>query len=329
MNYNQIGAAVGCAKAGGWKFEPLRLTNTGTDNATVAFEDISQTGTVLKVRHTPSGEFDIWNFSSITLQPGEFIEIAGDNHEAGGFLGKFQMTGESVAASGSIMSIAYGENMTEEDEKVIPFIDIFHDEGEDEALFRGCVSLTTAPKLPATQLVNGSYKSMFSNCTSLTAAPELPATQLASECYNSMFSGCTSLTVAPELPATTLADGCYKGMFYGCTSLTVAPELPATTLARSCYCLMFHGCVNLTTAPELPATILAAGCYSEMFYGCEHLQSVTVRFSSWEEPEEEKSCTTDWLEEAATTGTFTCPSDLDTTRRNTSAIPENWTVQTV
>ena len=61
---------------------------------------------------------------------------------------------------------------------------------------------------------------MFSGCTSLSAAPALPVTTLVNYCYNSMFKGCTSLTQAPALQATTLADYCYQSMFRNCISLS-------------------------------------------------------------------------------------------------------------
>ncbi len=89
------------------------------------------------------------------------------------------------------------------------------------------------------------YASMFSQCSSLTQAPALHATTLVEGCYNSMFDGCTALTQAPALPATTLASYCYQSMFFRCTSLTQAPALPATTLAGYCYSNMFYGCTSL------------------------------------------------------------------------------------
>ena len=89
------------------------------------------------------------------------------------------------------------------------------------------------------------YADMFKGCTSLTVAPKLPATTLATNCYSSMFVGCTSLTTVPALPATTLPNGCYSNMFYNCTSLTTIPALPATTLANYCYQYMFNGCTNI------------------------------------------------------------------------------------
>ena len=139
-------------------------------------------------------------------------------------------------------------------------------------MFGGCTSLATAPELPATTLANYCYDSMFRDCTSLATAPELPATKLAYGCYQFMFSDCSALTTAPEeLPATELANACYRNMFSGCTSLTSAPQLPATTLAYNCYMNMFDGCTSLASAPELPATTLAYYCYYMMFRGCTEL----------------------------------------------------------
>ena len=138
-------------------------------------------------------------------------------------------------------------------------------------MFAGCTSLTHAPALPATTLVEDCYGSMFDGCTSLTHAPALPATTLADYCYEYMFRGCTGLTQAPALPATTLAYYCYYCMFQECTALTQAPALPATTLASSCYRYMFYGCTSLTQAPALPATTLAGGCYRYMFQDCTSL----------------------------------------------------------
>ena len=139
-------------------------------------------------------------------------------------------------------------------------------------MFGGCTSLATAPELPATDLADGCYANMFEGCKSLTKAPELPATKLASGCYYFMFSDCSALTTAPEeLPAKELANSCYNGMFCGCTSLTSAPQLPATELANSCYWRMFDGCTLLASPPELPATTLAYSCYYMMFRGCTEL----------------------------------------------------------
>jgi len=60
---------------------------------------------------------------------------------------------------------------------------------------------------------------MFYDCKALTSAPRLPKTELKNQCYSSMFAGCISLVEAPELPATKLSQLCYYSMFSGCTSL--------------------------------------------------------------------------------------------------------------
>ena len=281
---------------------PLRLTNDGDEAATVEFFDNYAAGTKLKIRTTADGEWQQWDFSTITLQPGEFVEICGENSECTNMLGKFELTG-SIAASGSVMSMVYGEKTNEQNQKLLTF-NAFGYYNED----------------------SGDEDGMFYGCTGLTAAPELPATTLATSCYASMFNGCTGLTAAPELPATTLATNCYISMFNGCTGLTAAPELPATTLATSCYASMFNGCTGLTAAPELPATTLAANCYASMFNGCTGLTEVAVGFSAWDN---DNNATSNWLGGVAASGTFKCPAGLDTTTRDASHVPENWTVENV
>ena len=147
-------------------------------------------------------------------------------------------------------------------------------------MFSGCTNLESAPELPATNLARSCYESMFSGCTKLTSAPALPAEKLEYNCYESMFSNCTNLESAPKLSAETLAYACYYGMFNGCTKLTSAPALPAKELATNCYFSMFSYCTNLKSAPKLSAETLAKDCYSMMFYGCSNLSTVTMLASS-------------------------------------------------
>ena len=188
-------------------------------------------------------------------------------------------------------------------------------------MFSGCTSLTTAPELPATTLVDYCYSHMFLGCTRLTAAPVLPATILASGCYYSMFFNCTKITQAPALPATTLAKGCYEAMFSGCTSLTTAPELPATTLTNNCYYNMFAGCNRLTEAPVLPATKLSSQCYAFMFSNCSKLSTIKCLATD--------ISATDalllWTSKVASTGTFYKATGVEWPT-GTSGIPSAWTV---
>ena len=233
-------------------------------------------------------------------------------------------------------------------------------EGCYEGMFQSCTALTAAPALPATELYSECYGwmfesctslttpppsigttmvdgdgwgmqcySMFDGCTALTSTPSLPATTLTEECYEEMFDGCTALTSIPAnlLPATTLADWCYVNMFKNCTGLSTVPAnlLPVTTLAEGCYQHMFRGCTSLLTAPDLPATTLALSCYYEMFSGCTKLSSINVAFTDWTDTAT-TSATLNWVSNVANNGTFTCPAGLDTTTRDASHIPANWTV---
>ena len=164
------------------------------------------------------------------------------------------------------------------------------------------------------------YQAMFASCSSLTQAPALPATTLVEGCYNSMFDGCTALTQAPALPATSLAPYCYQSMFVRCTSLTQAPALPATTLAPFCYQAMFHSCTSLTQAPALPATTLIVYCYMYMFYGCTSLKLSTTQTGeytvAYRIPTTGTGTTpTDALANmfASTGGTFTGTPEINTT----------------
>ena len=276
----------------------------------------------------------------------------------------FVMTG-TIAASGSVMSLIDGVDLSTEIPKSYCFLNLFKDctsltqapelpattldNSCYEGMFSGCTRLTQAPELPATTLADYCYNSMFSGCTGLTQAPVLPATTLAGDCYRRMFQGCTSLTQAPELPVTTLAGGCYSSMFSGCTSLTQAPELPATTLFENCYSGMFSGCTSLTRAPELPAIKMLSYCYSGMFSGCTSLTqapelpakeffgkySYSGMFSGCTSLSEIKvsfddwnynSATSSWVKDVAPTGTFICPKTL-ALEYGISRIPEGWTVK--
>ena len=192
-----------------------------------------------------------------------------------------------------------------------------------EYMFTNCTNLITAPELPATTLANYCYDDMFKGCTSLTKAPALPVTTLAEGCYEYMFYGCSSLTTAPELPATSLTDYCYSYMFRNCKSLTTAPELPATTLANNCYNSMFRDCTKLTTAPELPATTLKNGCYYQMFYGCTKLNYIKCLATNISA----SSCTYNWVNGVAPTGTFVKAADMTGWTTGSSGIPNGWAVE--
>ena len=73
--------------------------------------------------------------------------------------------------------------------------------------------------LPATTLTEGCYDNMFSGCKGIEKAPELPAPKLEKDCYSEMFFGCENLKKI-SIGATATADGtklsdCTGGMLTG------------------------------------------------------------------------------------------------------------------
>lgn len=191
----------------------------------------------------------------------------------------FAMTGQ-IAASGSVTSLI-DDNGGDANVKM--------PEGGFQYLFWKCTSLTSAPELPAMNLVNQAYLCMFEGCTSLVSAPQLPATTLAQTCYAGMFRGCTSLKQAPALPATVLQDSCYQSMFADCSALEQVPDLPATTLADCCYQAMFSGCSGLKIAigrnviyvvpwkiPYISGTDNLRFWNKDMFDGCPNVNLATT-----------------------------------------------------
>lgn len=216
-------------------------------------------------------KFVDWDFSALSVQPEEWIEIVGDNREANGFLGQFSMTG-NIAASNSIMYLIYGEDMTNEEELVMPYeafhgtiIDPVSHRPDHISAFMNTQSLISSPVLSATTLVDKAYYGLFKGCTNLRLSPVLPSIELTDACYCYMFSDCTSLSVAPELPATELSQGCYDTMFEGCTSLISTPNLTSTTLNHASYYGMFRGCSLVDSLVCLATDISASECINKIF----------------------------------------------------------------
>ncbi len=152
-------------------------------------------------------------------------------------------------------------------------------------MFLGCISLTTAPELPATELADKCYYRMFHSCFGLTSIPSLPSVVTMSgsttrrRYFYQMFQYCTSITTLTEpLPVgqgSTLQRGCFEDMFAHCTGLTSVAKglLPATTLARDCYRGMFQD-TRFERAPDLLVTELVPECYRYMFNACTNLKYI-------------------------------------------------------
>ena len=187
------------------------LCFTSSGDSTVAMEQKGTPNTsankVIQYKLN-DGQWQTWDLSAVSLTDGDKMYLKSDDEipmcESTDIRKNFVMTGH-IAASGNIMSLLnFSTTLT-----AYAFY----------CLFQYCISLTTAPELPATTLSDNCYAWMFEGCASLTQAPALPATTLVNKCYFVMFQNCTSLVQAPELPATTLVQQCYESMFYGCTKL--------------------------------------------------------------------------------------------------------------
>ena len=119
----------------------------------------------------------------------------------------------------------------------------------------------------------------------------------------------------------------FKSMFEEyCSGLLKAPRLPATTLGARCYEKMFKGCTHLTQAPVLPATVINTFSYSSIFNDCSSLTSINVNFTNWSKFNDSLYNTHYWVNNVAPTGEFHCPAGLDTTTRDFSHVPNNWTI---
>lgn len=190
-------------------------------------------------------------------------------------------------------------------------------------MFKGCVSLTSAPELPAMTLDRFCYMDMFRGCSALTEMPELPAMNIPYMSYAGMFYQCTSLTAAKDLPATNLDYSCYSRMFAHCSNLTAAPDiLPAMTLAEDCYMQMFYYCRSLTSAPELPAIDLVTECYVGMFDGCQSLSEIKCNAIYGINDDN----LIGWVYGVANSGTFYKSDAATDWVTGINGIPTGWTV---
>jgi len=177
----------------------LKFTQLGEDGGTIG---IIENNNNINLEYSFDGKIWIpFPVSGLFLNSGESALLKGNNTTI--YPARFTMTG-LVRASGSIMSILYGESF--KDSTTIP----------SENCFQG----------------------LFSNCTSLTFAPELPATTLTEGCYAAMFQG-TSITNFPTLPASYVPNGSYARMFFDCTNLRGTGYISALTSEENSFFRMF------------------------------------------------------------------------------------------
>ena len=168
------------------------------------------------------------------------------------------------------------------------------------------------------------YKSMFYQCERLITAPSiLPASSIAEGAYELMFYKCTSLETAPYIYISSISPTGCLSMFEYCTNLKEAEGVLSDSNIES-YRYMFTGCSNLITAPELRFSTFAAYSCHYMFGNCNKLSYIKCIA----ENHSAEDCTLDWLINVSPTGTFAKKRGVYWDR-NSSGIPEGWTVQEV
>ena len=88
--------------------------------------------------------------------------------------------------------------------------------------------------LPATTLADSCYESMFKGCASLTTAPKLPAATLATYCYSYMFQGCASLNYIKAMFTTTPSTSYMSNWVNGVASSGTFVKNSAATWTSEC-----------------------------------------------------------------------------------------------
>ena len=231
-------------------------------------------------------------------------DLSGNTH--------FEMSGR-IAASGNVMSLIDVDCEI----KDIPCAHCF------DSLFAGCVALTKAPELTATNTTEYCYANMFSH-TSLTEMPEWFALELSKGCYSSMFAGCENLTKIHDLWSAELKEYCYAYMFQGCTALDAAPKLLTSHIAEGCYYGMFQGCTSLEKAPVLSSDYLEKDCYAYMFYGCSSLEYIEVGVMSLDN---NFDATLKWVTDVDGDGLFVFPCGSKYDKHGISEVPDHFKIR--
>lgn len=81
-------------------------------------------------------------------------------------------------------------------------------------MFKGCTSLTTAPKLPKLRSPYLLFTGMFKSCTSLTTAPDIDVEIISNHAgLTEMFSGCSNLNYVKCLATEINQDGMYNWLY--------------------------------------------------------------------------------------------------------------------
>ena len=129
--------------------------------------------------------------------------------------------------------------------------------------------------------------------------------------------------------ATTISSyGALQHLFENNTGLTDAGDvlIPVTSYASNSMQYMFKGCTNLIRAPYIyETTSLRVNCCRGMFSGCSSLNYIKCLFNTTYNPGD--SCTQNWVDGVAQTGTFVKNASMTSWTEGISGIPTGWAVE--
>lgn len=138
-------------------------------------------------------------------------------------------------------------------------------------LFKGCTTITSAPKLYSTGTFGDyAYSEMFNGCTGLATMPQWANNgSTAQNLFNATFSGCTSLqTMLPFSMSNseTLAVGQMMQCFSGCTGLQSVEDFSSlATIGTAGLKQCFMGCRALSVGADMP---LLSSVSNDSLYQC-------------------------------------------------------------
>ena len=86
---------------------------------------------------------------------------------------------------------------------------------------------------------------------------------------------------------------------------------------------MFQNCYSLSSFPEIPTTGVATNCFANFLNACSNIKELKVNFTEWNPA----NATTNWLQGAGSNGKFICHNTLPATPRDSSHIPQSWSIE--
>lgn len=136
--------------------------------------------------------------TAMTLSQGDKVMFRHNTNSS--YPGMFSDNTMDFKVYGNIESMEYGDNF--ENATTVKTNSGF------SQYFLNCTGLVDAGNLilPATTLKTTCYYRMFKGCTRLTTAPELPAPQILDNSYKEMFSGCSALNYIKCLATSKMTD---------------------------------------------------------------------------------------------------------------------------